>query len=133
MPFYEVIYETGAKSVVFNDTDAATLDALRAHHNRALTGEAGSPTGAPAERVKRVLVYDKHPNEHNPAQTMSAEVVKKELDALVKVFTDDNGVVAVDRLAMAVRNLTSPLNDTAGAHESQYKMEEARELELDFA
>lgn len=133
MPFYELTYETGRVSVACYENDAEAKDAIGAHHARALKGEPGGPIGAPAERVAKVRVYDKHPNEFNPDQTMSADVLKSELEALVVAGEDDNGVVSVDRLAMEVRGLSHPMvNTREAAFDSMFKMKEKKELSLDF-
>jgi hypothetical protein len=79
MPFYEVIYETGAHAVCFYDSEAQMKEALSEHHRRAINGERGqlvsssSPhptTGSNitvdhnAERVLRVLEHSEHPGNH---------------------------------------------------------------------
>jgi hypothetical protein len=86
-------------------------------------------TAPPAERVARVLRYDKHPDDYNMAQTMSADVLKKQLSELVESMADENGVVAVDLLAMEVRGLTHPMVVNPGPHDSIYHMAEVEELD----
>lgn len=61
MPFYEVIYETGAYSVAEYADEKEALGALKSHHTRATNGEVGGPPGHPAERIVKVFVYDQHP------------------------------------------------------------------------
>jgi hypothetical protein len=132
MPFYELVFETGRNSVAFYETDEEAVVAVKAHHDRAKAGmvslmsEPGSP---PAERIVRVLAYDHHPNDLNTDQTMSADVLEKELKTLINRLSDENGVVAVDRLAVEVRALTHPMVLAPGSHDSIYKMAEAKELD----
>jgi hypothetical protein len=123
MPFYEVIYETGAYSVVQADTDEAALEGIKAHHARALEGIVGGPTGHPAERVKRVLKYDEHPGDYMGSGLVTAKEAKAAVDA---VAVGDQ--VSVWEAAAAIRNLVDPLANTA-AHESNYKAPEVAELE----
>lgn len=142
MPYYEVTYETGRCSVAFYSNDDEAQAALGEHHRRAIEGELGGPIGGhdprapgaptwPAERVVLIRMYDKHPNEHNPEQTMSAEVLDKEVAALVKALADDNGVVNVDRLSAEVRGLTHPMYvDKEHPFDSNFKMKEKRVLTL---
>lgn len=132
MPFYEIVYETGRVSVAYYEDEDEAKSAISAHHQRALDGQPGGPIGAPAERIAAVYAYDKHPNEYNAEQTMSGDVATKEVTSLVKALADDNGVVAIDRLAMEVRNLTHPMNPTAKGFESQFKMKESSKLTLGF-
>lgn len=145
MPFYEVVYETGRMSVAEYADDAEAQSALGEQQRRAVSGEMGGPNaghpagleGEPtwaAERIAKVYVYDKHPNEFNPAQSMSADVLAKQVAALVKSLADENGVVAVDQVAVEVRAITHPMvNERAAAHDSMFKMEEDREFELEGA
>lgn len=133
MPFYEVTYETGRVSVANYENDAEAKSALAAHHHRAVGGLSGGPIGAPAERIAKVRVYDKHPNEFNPDQTMSADVLKKELEALVTAGEDDNGVVSIDEMSKSVRGLSHPMVDVRETpFDSMFKMKEKKELALDF-
>lgn len=91
MPYYEVIYETGAHSVLNSESDEQVMEGLNNHHERALNGMRGQlessssrhPShdamhgpGAPvpvathqAERVKRVLRYDTHPGDSTDFDT----------------------------------------------------------------
>lgn len=143
MPFYEVVYETGRMSVAFYETDEEAASALGEQQRRAVTGELGGPNaghpagleGEPtwaAERIAKVYVYDKHPNEFNPEQTMSADVLAKQTSALVKSLADENGVVAVDQVAVAIRGLSHPMVDSREtAFDSMFKMEEDREFALE--
>lgn len=128
----EIVYETGRSSVAKYDSDEEALSAIAAHHERAVNGQSGGPAGAPhipAERIKKVLVYDKHPNDFNEGQTMSAEILASEMTGLVEKYKDDNGVVSIPHLAAAVQELSHPMV-ASGPHESNFKMQESRELDL---
>ena len=132
--FVEVIYETGINSVACYDTEDEALSALKAHTDRAKAGLSGGPVGAPhipAARVKKALVYDKHPNDYNVEQTLSADEVSAALADLVKKFSDKNGVVNVSVLADEVRGLTHPMVNS-GPQESNFKMQESKELDLSY-
>lgn len=130
--FYEITYETGRCSVAQYDSDDEAKSALAEHHKRATEGTAGGPLGQPAERIKVVRVYKKHPNEFNPEQTMSADVLKSELGALVDAMADDNGVVNVASLAVEVRALTHPMAAKETSFDSEFRMAEDKVLKLDF-
>jgi len=144
LPFYETIFETGSKSVAFYDDDEEALSAAKAHHERAVKGEPGRGqsterndlgadaqmhvTDYPAERIVKLLKYDKHPADMMEDMTMSSDVARKEIDNLLK---DKAGVVNVMELAAQVRELANPVVDNAGRHESMFKMKETDELTLD--
>lgn len=143
MPFYEIVYETGSKSVIQADDDKQAMSGIKAHHQRAIAGEPGrgqSTTRSdlegnapqvldyPAERVVKVFKYDTHPADLTADQTMSKDVVKSELDALLKSKSD---VVNLMELAADIRDLANPIIADAGRHESMYKMEASSELPLD--
>ena len=132
MPFYEIVYETGRMSVANYDDDAAAQAALKNHNDRAQSGESGGPLGQPAERIAAVYEYDKHPNEFNSDQTMSADVLITEITNIVNSLKDENGVVSVDRLATEVRGLTHPMNNAREGFGSFFKMKETKKLKTDF-
>ena len=128
----EIVYETGRSSVANYADESEAMAAVKAHHDRAKNGQSGGPDGAPhipAERIVKVLVYDKHPYNFNTDQTMSAEATSSAVAELVKKYSDDNGVVNLARLAAGVVDLSHPMV-ASGPHESNYKMQEARELDL---
>jgi hypothetical protein len=145
MPFYEIIYETGNKSVAFAESDEEMLQGAQNHHERALKGEPGRGASTPrhdlgdgapqvqdypAERIVKILRYDKHPGDLNEDMTMSADVLKKELEGELK----GKDVVNLHEVAAAIRELANPHDaDGAGKQESQYKMKEDKELELPWA
>lgn len=126
--FYEIVYETGAHSVAEYATDEEAVDALKAHHERALAGEVGGPSEHSAERIKCVFVYNQHPADFGASQAMHSDVVRAELDALIGSLEDENGIVAVPDLASAVRDLTNPIV-ISGPHESNFKKKEERTLD----
>lgn len=134
MPYVEIIYETGNSGIAYYDTDEEAKSAIEAHHTRAVNGEPGGPIGAPAERVKKALLYEKHPNEYNPTSTVSADVALAEVTSLIKAGSKSNdGIIPLDELAVEVRNLSHPM--VAGKEnifDSNYKMEETGELELNL-
>lgn len=133
MPFYEITFETGRSSVAFYESDDEAKSAVKAHHDRAIKGEPGGPIGAPAERIAKVRVYSNHPNEFNPANAMSKDVVAKEIKALVDALADENGVVAIDQLAVEVRALTHPMvTDKESSFDSNFLMKEDRSLDMAF-
>jgi hypothetical protein len=127
MKHWEVIYETGAHSVVCPENEEDAKAALREQHRRAVSGERGGPTGHAAERIKRVLVYDDHPADV-PQSVSSDEALARTKD-LVKALADDNGVVDLQQLAneLEIRPLVA-----SSAHESNYYMGEVDELDLSF-
>jgi hypothetical protein len=131
MPFYEIVYETGNVSVAEYADDAEALAAAGAQDQRAREGGAAGPQGGPAERVAKLYKYDQHPNEYNPDQTASAEVVEKEISELIKATKDKNGVVNIDQLALEVRGLSHPMTSKEHAHDSQFKMKEKGVLTLE--
>lgn len=132
MPFYEIAYETGRMSVAEYADDAEAKSAIKAHHDRAIKGEPGGPIGQPAERIAAVYVYPEHPNSFNDAQTMSADVLEKEVGALIKSLKDENGVVALDILAVEVRGLSHPMQPKSEPFGSVYRAKETKKMKLDF-
>lgn len=132
MPYYEVIYETGAHSVADYADDAEALTATQAHNDRATRGErrlSDDPNSSPAERVVRVLKYDKHPGDYGANQSMSADVAKNALADVLTASTVD-GVVDLNAVQNAIREMSSPLAVKENPHDSQFKMQETEELEL---
>lgn len=125
MPFAEIIYETGSKSVAYYEDDKEMMEGLTAHHDRAKNGEPGreGENAHPAERIKEVQIYNKHPQDLNEDQTMSADVMKKELDEAIKRLSEA-GSVSITEVAAAVRDLSSPVVPLEGSkpHDSMFKM-----------
>lgn len=127
--FVEIIYETGAKSVAFYESDEEMMEGLEAHHTRAKNGEAGrdGDNAHPAERIKEVQVYNKHPQDLNEDQTMSADVMAKEVQEAIKRLSQA-GSVSITEVAAAVRDLSSPVVPLEGSkpHDSMFKMKAER-------
>lgn len=132
MPFYEIVYETGRMSVAEYADEAEAKSAIGAHHKRAVNGEPSGPVGGPAERIAAVYVYEKHPDDFNSEQTMSADVFLKEVEALVKDRKDKNGVVSVQDMSLETRGLSHPMVKERGAFDSMYKMKEDKKMSLAF-
>lgn len=150
IPFAEVIYEPGSKSVVSYETLDELRAALAEHHNRALSGLPGAAQdqierpelgpedfavmppldvmkGRPAERVTKVLLYNIHPADFNADGVVHID----ELSKLVTGMTRD-GVIDVEQLRSALRDELLPTYpQDQGRHESMYKME-GEELDLTF-
>lgn len=127
MKYYEVIYETGSHSVMSGESDQEVRDALEVHHERAVNGMEGGPSGQPAERVKKVLIYDEHPGDYMAEGSMSADVALKELQTRLK----GKDAVSVEELAAEVRQLSSAIDHDAlneSRHNSQFKAKETGEL-----
>lgn len=130
MPFYEIVYEPGTKSVAFYEDDEEATNALTAHHSKALSGEPATPQsetrsdlGATlgavgtwaAERVSRVYVYPEHPASFEPPIDTSSLEGKSPQEMIT-----------------SIRDQANPVEPNSSAHESQYKMEAERELDLGF-
>lgn len=125
MPFYEVIFETGSHSVAEYADDAEALSAIGAHHDRAITGAVGGPSGHPAERIKRVLKYKDHPGDYNASQLVTTDQIVEELN-LLSMGTDS---VSAPEAMSAIALAASPVLDTRETpHESMYKATEVEEL-----
>lgn len=129
MSFYEIVYETGAHSVVSGASDKEALSGIKEQHRRAVNGEEGGPAGHPAERVKAVYKYDSHPGSLGEENTLSSEVASKQLSDLVKNSADDNGVVDMGALASSVRALVDPVDSAAVAKSRHASMFKAKEVE----
>ena len=131
MPYYETIFENGRSSVANYGDDAEALRAVGEQHRRAKAGEQGGPTGHPAERIVALYVYDRHPNEHNPADALTADELKSEIPNLIKELKDENGIVSVGQLASEVRALSHPMHRESGVHDSNFKMVGVSTIEAD--
>jgi hypothetical protein len=135
VPFYEIIYETGSKSVAFAETDEEMSRGLTDHHNRAKSGFPGGPPNPdgrfiPAERIAAVEVYDRHPAEYGAEQASSKDVMLKTTQELIEKLADENGIVHTHQLTQAlIENDTAikPL-DQQERLESQFKMQSVRSL-----
>lgn len=124
--YAEVIFETGAKSVVSFDDESELKDFLTEHEARATSGEDGGPTGHPAERIKRVFLYSEHPANY-AGNAVDAESLNNLLQGMAS-----EGVVDGNQLIEAVRDEMSPVYPVdQGRHQSMYKME-GSEMDLSF-
>jgi hypothetical protein len=125
--FYEVIYETGTHSIMSAESDEEALQGLEEHQRRALAGETGGPSGHPAERIKKVLKYHKHPMEAADNQNVSVDSLKEHVNAVIdaKALGDE---VSVPEVAAGVRDFTSPLVLNNPPHESDFIAAEVGEL-----
>jgi hypothetical protein len=104
------------------------LLAVSGQHERAKNGQPGGPAGQPALRAVKVLKYDKDPGDM--PETLSTEVAKEELSALLDEFAED-GVVALDRFPEIAARARSSMVPRTSAHDSNYKMKEVKEFSLD--
>lgn len=146
MSYYEVIFETGSHSIMQGESDEEVLGALKEQNRRASAGEAGRGSSTersdlqpgdagynpslvdyPAERVVKVLKYDEHPADYNQDMTMSADVLKSELDS----YLEGKDVVNLMELSGWARDLANPVKtEIDSPHDSQFKAEETEELDL---
>lgn len=129
MPYYETVFESGDVSVAEYADDAEAMSALSAQHERAKTGGKNGPQGGPATRIAAVYKYDSHPGSLNEEGGLSADVLTSELGALVKAFTDKNGVVNAMAFAEGVKGLVHPMAEPSG-FSSRFKMKEVATLDL---
>ena len=119
MQHAEIIFEPGAKSVMRFDSEDELKSFLTEHNRRATKGEDGGPAGYPAERIKRVIVYSKHPADYT-GEGVNADNVASLLEGMKK---DESGKVDGHQLISAVRDEMSPVYPVdQGRHESMYKM-----------
>lgn len=104
--------------------EAEALSAMAEQHRRAKAGELAGPQGGPAERIVQGLVYDKHPNDWNDSDTLTADELKETVPKLIDALADENGVVPVGNLSAEVRGLTHPMLNMSGPHDSNFRMPE---------
>src|SRR6266550_4915883 len=141
MPFAEIIYETGNKSVAYYDTNEEMKSALAEHHRRALGGEPGSGASQlrndldpgetrigtwVAERIKKVLLYDEHPTDFGADQLATDKDIKAAVDAAIEK-EGIGDLVPIHAVAAAIRDISNPLVAEPGPQESQYKAPETGE------
>lgn len=147
--YAEVIFETGAKSIISYDDEAELKSFLSEHHRRAITGEPGAPqdqvvrddidysdpgmvhpdraTQRPAERIHKVLTYSDH-----PADMYSTGVGLDTVKTLAEGMSV-GGVVDHEQLIRALRDEVSPVYPVnQGNLHSIYKAQEDGELDLAF-
>lgn len=125
--YAEIIFETGSKSVQGPSDEDGVKRFCVEHERRAREGEEGGPTGHPAERISRVILYEDHPgNLHNPRVSVDA------IQNLVQGMADKDGTIDHEQLTRALRDEASPLYPVnQGRHESLYKAE-GKEMDLSF-
>lgn len=126
--FAEIIFETGSKSIAQVDSEAELQAFLTEHQRRAINGEVGGPTGHPAERITKVLLYKEHPGDLMADGLVSTQNVKALVDGM-----DKDGRLNVHQLSAALRDEVSPVYpQDQGRHNSMYKQQENGEFDLSF-
>jgi hypothetical protein len=129
--YFEVIYETGAHAVV-HGTEEEVLGGLTEHHRRATEGELGGPAGQPAERVKRVLVYDEHPGSYREDYIHPADDINGYVKDAIEEIASPNGEVHLPTLIEHLWMAGSPLYrkvEQDGRLNSQFRATETAELD----
>jgi len=127
MQYAEVLFETGSKSIMSFEDEDELKGFLSEHHRRAVEGEAGGPTGQPAERVKKVLLYDNHPGDNDNTMVNASNI-----STLVSGMSK-KGELDGYQLMAAIRDEMSPVYPVdQGKHESFYKTSDNGELDLSF-
>lgn len=128
--YYEIVYEDGTVSVADYPSDEAASSAILEQHNRAKTGGKNGPQEATATRIAKVYVYPAHPGDYGAGGGLAAD----EVLASVKDLLKGRDAVDVQQLAVTVSALNHPMQTgDVGAHDSKFKMESERELELELA
>jgi hypothetical protein len=119
MPFAEVIYEPGSKSVVNYETEDELKAALAEHHRRAMAGESG----AAQDQTERNIIADNivvAPGSLDLKQGDFAnlphidKMKERPAERITKVYTypihpadfNSDGVVHVDELSKLVTGMT---------------------------
>lgn len=127
----EVIYETGAHSVVSIDNMDEFKAGLREHHRRAMAGEPGQADVArPAERIKKVILYNDHPSGNDPHND---SVDGNAVATLASGMTQPDGKLPAHQLIQALRDEMSPVYPVSqGVHESMYKENGTEMTDLSF-
>lgn len=129
--FYEVIYETGAHAVLYG-VESDVLEGLAEQHRRAKEGEDGGPAGHPAERVKRVLVYDEHPGSYREDYIHPGDEIKKYVEDAIEEIAAPNGEVHLPTLIEHLWMAGSPVYrvvEMTGKHGSQFRAQETGEVD----
>src|ERR1043166_2024425 len=114
MPYAEIIFETGSESVLSFSYFNELKQFVQNHHTRAMHAEPGGTAGPrhPAERVKKVLVYDNHPGESDGIVSASD----------VTALLEGKDEIPYGELSAALRDAASPVHTVdQGRHASQYK------------
>jgi hypothetical protein len=143
----EVIYETGAKSVVAYDDEAELQSFVAEHTERALTGKPGAAQDytertdiepelarqahgvslRPAERISKVLLYDRHPLDYAQSGYLYASTVDK---LIVGLKADNNTINVWELIAALRREINATHTQEVGPHDSHYKVQQVGELDL---
>lgn len=133
--FAEVIYETGAHSIISYEDEAEMLAGLKEQQRRAIAGERGGPTGHPAERIKKVLLYDEHPGDYMLSGLVDASKLKSDTSSMIDKVSMGGQASVWELISQLRQYMTAliPARDKLSAHESWYKMSETGELELENA
>lgn len=126
--FYETVYEDGTVSVAEYASDEEAKRAIAEQHERAKTGQKNGPQEAIATRVAKVFVYPNHPGDYGTEGGLSSDEVKASLTAMLKGVD----VVNVQELANAVSALNHPMKPESHVHDSKFKQDAERELELEL-
>lgn len=129
MAYYEIVYESGEVSVASYESDEEASRAILEQHNRAKSGLKNGPQEAPASRIVHVWVYPTHPGSLYEAGGMASDEVKSAVADLLK----GKDVVDPAALALQLQSITHPMIPDAGVHDTRFKMEADRELELELA
>jgi hypothetical protein len=130
MPYYEIVYETGNHSVAYYEGDDEAQTALRAHHEKAKTGESATPastertdvegvpgpTAWPAERIAKVYKFDAHPADFGASGQVPVETLTQNLEAM----KDAEGNVDTAVASSVVRNASAPFAQPEAPHDSDY-------------
>lgn len=132
--YAEVIFEPGSHSIVSFESDQELQDFLSEAHRRALDGEPNGPQGGPAERVKRVFLYDEHPADFKAVgNDGNMPVDAKAVSSLVSNMAGKDGTLNMHQLVAALRDEASPVYpQNPGRHESYFKADATDELDLSF-
>lgn len=151
----EVIFETGAKSVVNYDTEDELRAFLQEHHRRATEGEPGSAqdyevrsdlvkddpdvvrraaanANRPAERISKVLLYGKHPGEYAEHGVLFTSAVEQLVAGLADNSGDKPTINVWELIAALRREITATRSGELAPHDSLYKMPHADEMDLSF-
>lgn len=143
----EIIFETGAHSIVSYDDVSEIEDFLSEHTRRVEQGEFGATqdweprtdiepelaaqadrvASRPAERVHQVLLYSEHPIDLH-SNTVNSETVKNLIDGMTI-----GGEFNHEQLIQALRDEASPVYpQDQNRLSSIYKAQEDNELDLSF-
>ena len=126
--FAEVVYEDGSKSVTSVENRDELFAGLKEHHDRAVSGQAGGPSGIPASRVVKVLFYDEHPVTFNEDNILPSDEV---LAAITDYLKAVGPTVNVNEAAAYIRDMSNSITAFEHPHDSQFKMPEKETVTSD--